>query len=287
MSFKSLISFFIIFTVYNFFTFQPVSCELCESNLSINIENGTEEDDGSIFFDGLIFPNETRYIDTEGELLGCPCKVKKCIRKCCGPDEVLDNDYTCSLRNESDFTDVFSNSVDLIHSAINKLDDDFYVIHTMDCATPELLVIVASGEYKLPGENFQIVPNGSLILTQIDKDNNKVAITAYGPERYCIEHLEATNGTIFITCRTEGQLSELKRESIKRWAETATNWFSVIFLIMTFIVYLILPDLRNIHGLTLMSHIACLTVTYTFLPIMKHNEFQGRISKGLCVAVGK
>lgn len=40
---------------------------------------------------------------------------------------------------------------------------------------------------------------------------------------------------------------------------------SVPFLLATFIVYAVIPELRNVHGMSLMSYVGGLTVGYTFL----------------------
>ena len=44
--------------------------------------------------------------------------------------------------------------------------------------------------------------------------------------------------------------------------------FSVPFLVITFLVYGLIPELRNLHGKNLMSYVLCLSVAYTTMAII-------------------
>lgn len=43
---------------------------------------------------------------------------------------------------------------------------------------------------------------------------------------------------------------------------------SVPFLVITFLVYGLIPELRNLHGKNLMSYVVCLSVAYTSMAII-------------------
>ena len=45
--------------------------------------------------------------------------------------------------------------------------------------------------------------------------------------------------------------------------------FSVPFLVITFLVYGIIPELRNLHGKNLMSYVLCLSVAYTTMAFIQ------------------
>lgn len=48
---------------------------------------------------------------------------------------------------------------------------------------------------------------------------------------------------------------------------------STIFLVATFVVYAAIPELRNIHGVTIMSYVAAMTVAYVGLAnIQMHRD---------------
>jgi hypothetical protein len=60
---------------------------------------------------------------------------------------------------------------------------------------------------------------------------------------------------------------------------------SVPFLIVTVLVYCLIPELRDLHGKSLSWHVMCLTVAYIFLAAVQlgGETFQ----QGLCVTVGE
>ncbi len=66
-------------------------------------------------------------------------------------------------------------------------------------------------------------------------------------------------------------------------------FISSIFLIVTFIVYAIIPEIRNVHGICIMCHVAALTVMYIGLGLirMKANALGlSAISHRWCTALG-
>ena len=59
-------------------------------------------------------------------------------------------------------------------------------------------------------------------------------------------------------------------------------FISSVFLITTFVVYSILPEMRNIHGVTIMCFVASLTCMYVGLGIIQLRNKPG----SFCVANG-
>lgn len=60
---------------------------------------------------------------------------------------------------------------------------------------------------------------------------------------------------------------------------------SVPFLIVTFLVYGLIPELRNLHGKNLMSYVLCLTVAYTNMAVI-HLNTEGIHSSVHCRTIG-
>jgi len=60
---------------------------------------------------------------------------------------------------------------------------------------------------------------------------------------------------------------------------------SVPFLVATYVVYWLLPDLRNLHGLTLRGYVGCLAMAYSTLGILQLTP-QEQISNGICFTFG-
>ncbi len=58
---------------------------------------------------------------------------------------------------------------------------------------------------------------------------------------------------------------------------------SSVFLIATFIVYAIIPEIRNIHGISIMCHVASLATMYIGLGAINTNL---DIPNWLCIGLG-
>lgn len=63
--------------------------------------------------------------------------------------------------------------------------------------------------------------------------------------------------------------------------------FSALFLLMTFFVYSCLPDLRNIHGVTVMSYVVCLFFGYIAIIVVQIGDSELIKMENLCRIVGK
>jgi len=60
---------------------------------------------------------------------------------------------------------------------------------------------------------------------------------------------------------------------------------SIPFLVATFLVYAITPELRNLYGKTLMCYVICLIIGYIFL-ILVNYIYMSPI-RVLCISTGK
>jgi len=59
---------------------------------------------------------------------------------------------------------------------------------------------------------------------------------------------------------------------------------SSAFLVATFIVYAMIPELRNIHGVSIMCHVASLAITYIGIGIMQ--SISHLLNDEACVIIG-
>lgn len=63
-------------------------------------------------------------------------------------------------------------------------------------------------------------------------------------------------------------------------------FISSVFLIGTFIVYATLSEIRNVHGATIMCHVASLAVMYIGLGVVQSADLAS-FPNGACVALGQ
>jgi len=60
---------------------------------------------------------------------------------------------------------------------------------------------------------------------------------------------------------------------------------SVPFLVATYVVYWLLPELRNLHGLTLRGYVGCLAIAYSTLGVLQLTP-QEQIPISICITFG-
>lgn len=61
---------------------------------------------------------------------------------------------------------------------------------------------------------------------------------------------------------------------------------SSAFLIATFVIYALLPDMHNVHGLSVMCQVAALAATYICFAINQMN-IKGMGTGAFCIGFGK
>lgn len=127
-------------------------------------------------------------------------------------------------------------------------------------------------------DNFRISETGQLL--------NESGFVIADSEKFCIERFSDKNFTILpIVCSASppSQNNELSAKSIMY---TVVMILSLPFLLATLLVYALIRDLQNLHGKSLMCHVATLLVAYTSLIV---NQFTTNSvnSEELCIALGK
>ena len=255
----------------------------CSENVSIGLEKGSKLDNGSILYDGLTFPPHLQF-NINNELRGCPCGLTKCIRRCCPKGEALDAGVCNPIPNTTD-VDFPPIPDGILDTGIESIDKDFYVIYEKRCLTKKTFALFLSGPKKFTTESFKITSDGILVMEQLKKEDPKVY--RYEQERYCIAWSQKDQGTKFYSCLSPDERKEQLIVDLKRYSESIGNAISVLFLILTFIVYSLFSSLRNIHGKTLMGYVVSLAMAYGFLTIIKNHEIQNNfLNDASCQGIG-
>lgn len=113
-------------------------------------------------------------------------------------------------------------------------------------------------------EEFYVLPNGRIHLP---------AIREYVDD-YCIDQFASEDGTVLqaLLCfppQPEETAANVVIQSIYPYF----LFVSSLFLIATFIVHALLPELRNTHGVTVMCHAASMSVMYIGLATIQLNPY--------------
>jgi hypothetical protein len=118
--------------------------------------------------------------------------------------------------------------------------------------------------YKLtssPEENddFRIDKEGSLL--------NKSGKIIAAPDRFCLEQFSELNyQTLVVVCSPEPLAVQQDGTNV---FNTIGMMLSLPFLFITFLVYALIRDLQNLHGKSLMCHVATLLVAYSSLVVVQ------------------
>ncbi|XP_014210181.1 G-protein coupled receptor Mth-like [Copidosoma floridanum] len=245
----------------------------CNKILSVNLENGTSLANGSILFDGLTIPPYAQY-SLDGQLFGCPCMVKHCIRRCCKPG--LFEDRGCHEPwGQSYGIKVPPIPEEFLHPSIKNFDDHFYVIYERECIADNAFILWITGPKKSYNEHFNVSLTGS--LSHYNERNNQTSFFLYSQEQYCLAWSEAYNITKIRACTNLEEYQSIVIDNMLRWSMGISNWFSAFFCLLTFLIYSLFEDLRNLHGKTLMCYVMCLAIADVLVPFIRNNELQNAL----------
>ncbi|XP_022196507.2 G-protein coupled receptor Mth2-like [Nilaparvata lugens] len=232
----------------------------CDMKFSVPIEGEIDDDltfkatDGTKYKAGEYWHDISRY-------WGCICKVKKCVQKCCPDGFVADNldcvpDNTTSVRQQLPEYEVYREDSDgNLELVMDVPRDHFHVIvvstdqnFTCDFFVPfddeiEGSALLEDGQIKFPLPDD--VPNG---------------INHFKMEEFCME-VNATTGTMHYYGCFEPVIPP--KEALKVYPYFLV--VNIFFLVITLIVYILLPALRNIPAKCMMNMLGALIIGYSLL----------------------
>lgn len=143
--------------------------EPCPRVLTVDITDGQKLDDNAIFKDGVHFAKHNYFVNNE-TIYGCICNIKKlCIRKCCGPNEIMMN-KTC-------FPSSLVLNLTLHHGAQPQEYEEHHFLHNMECESDKILLM----PHLASEDIFYVQKNGSLYLPNFESGQMR------NPEDYCVD----------------------------------------------------------------------------------------------------
>lgn len=237
----------------------------------------TLEKNGSLLYDGIVYPADLHW--TDGNVTyGCICKLRDCIRKCCRDDEVLRKDLTKTVCQKIFHNDTMpAREIEDLRLSrkqmaeevqhVGKLKDHFLLLENFVC--PAGIYALDPDEFQ--EEKFILQANGSLV-------NANEIIPLWN---YCIDWQMNFDRIGILICLTPQMPNE--EENMAHHVGIAV---SIPFLVATFLVYAIIPELKNLYGKTLMCYVICLIISYVFLLLVNYINMSS-IHASLCIITGK
>ncbi|XP_063973101.1 G-protein coupled receptor Mth2-like isoform X1 [Diachasmimorpha longicaudata] len=233
-----------------------------------------ENSTGEISIDGSVMPSEVTY-ETARSNGTCPCPSRSCIAMCCPEGQVLRaNDCVMVDKVEKvSFPRIF-NSLTLnpseldLNSEGKDLNGSFHIFVWDPCHNASKWRL----NPKVKADEFKLLDNGSIYTVH---DQNII-----GFENYCLAFVD---GDIFSVVQCFDMDYEAPEESNSSGLKMAAFMpiglvLSVPCLIATFVVYSVLPELDNMHGMILRAYVGQLGLAYTLLatlkivPVVSHNQ---------------
>lgn len=203
----------------------------------------------------------------------CPSgSSKPCVVKCCPLGESIGDGKICepsTLKFKVPFYDE--------NGRFNATDDDdddgdYDFIFGNPCCFERYRLEPHSDSC----DEFRVLRNGSLSAPYLFPD-------LLTPNDYCLEMFGNSSTkeekALPLVCFPESQITS----HIQYILYPIGLLISVPFLIITMLVYCLIPELRDLHGKTLVCYVLCLTVAYIFLATV---QLVGEtLISGMCVVV--
>ena len=189
-----------------------------------------------------------------------PCHETNCVRKCCPEGSAVNLTTKLCQSTDMPFGVTFRNVDGVV------IDPDPSLI-VRDGASPHCPHgINVYDPFANSDDEFHLLADGRMFIPAEDRIID---------EGYCVDRfLDSSNSSVLqaLICfpppQQDGPDDEL--------ALAIFPYFffgSTVFLIATFVVYAAIPELRNIHGVTIMSYVAAMTVAYIGLAnIQMHRD---------------
>uniref|UniRef100_A0A2M4CFX2 Putative g-protein coupled receptor mth2 n=1 Tax=Anopheles darlingi TaxID=43151 RepID=A0A2M4CFX2_ANODA len=216
------------------------SAEPCTGLEAIDLSNGTViTGDGAIEHEGIRYGPSQYFHDESGVRRGCVCRVRQCIYVCC--TTAIDQCLVSELQvNISDPTGAGPHQMEDLMA-----DDRYYLLYSLPpCHGGTVLSI--------SGNEFLLHSGGQLAY----------GTSLFGYHHFCLLAPDE-NGQV-----DAGFCELIDINEAHRWYSVGIL-VSIPFLLVTFIVYALLPEMQNVPGKSLMCYVAALTTTYILLALMR------------------
>jgi len=203
--------------------------------------------------------------------LADPCAERHCIRKCCPLGMAINgNERICQFYSK-DFVVVVQ------HENGSVVDvGDMLILDGGTAPRCHNEISVLRPDIYGDGDQFFILPNGQLKVPLYTYEESVI-------KDYCID-------SFFYDNFSESAMVCFPEQPEDPWNMLIYRYFLIVsslFLILTFIVYAVLPEIRNIHGVTIMCHVASKAVMYITFALIQLNVgvYDDPVSHRICITL--
>nr|CAD7444378.1 unnamed protein product [Timema bartmani] len=236
----------------------------CDEMFSVPVPNGQVLADNSLLdTDGTIYPPDL-YWDFSpngtADWRGCICLLRPCVRKCCR-EKMLNDSGSCVISDHPSLYPFSPNVYNKDTERVNVSEDHFIVLYGDPCGDKGKFLLEPE---VYPDDRYFLLEDGSLLLPNLD--NNTL-----DSSQFCIELINGTRNIMPFMCFPEADTVLASNEDAVTLMYPIGMLLSEPFLLVTVLVYALIPELRNLHGKSLMCHVSSLLTAYLFLSMMQLN----------------
>ena len=249
----------------------------CPPSLSVLILESESQvlDNGSLAYRGHVYPASATWRDAKtGELRGCICEVasKPCMRKCCPIGELIPRkeehakDNKCVVHPDSKppipilNPERFSPVIRREMGTRPNLDDWFVLVEDSYDCDGNANATWLDPEHFPDDDGYEMRANGTLWWPL----EGELPISGF-----CVDRQLGKDELTVIACLAENVLEEDDYPLHIMWIG---YFLSLPFLLVTFLVYAIIPELRNIYGKTLMCYVLSLFLAYASISASRFSK---------------
>lgn len=224
--------------------------------------------------------SEDRF-ERNGTQYGCPCSNFTCIRKCCPWGQYMHDDY-CSKtldglekRQKELFYDL--KFYKTVHDDKPITNSPFNIVFKLPDGCPEII----TNRVMLSLSEFHLLENG---IVYIKEDQY------YNYSSFCLETIIHDNKTHFFICKSNEEMATSERKKSEdeyKWTTRGiASRVSGVFFLLTFLIYVVLPELHNRNGMCLMYYFLSMSVGDLCTSSIILREI-GNTSEDYCALLGK
>ncbi|CAG0879164.1 unnamed protein product [Darwinula stevensoni] len=202
------------------------------------------------------------------------CKGKVCVQKCCVQTDYLHESGVGPPRCSP--AERLWDSKKIFHS--HPPAEEVHVITNFPLCPGMTGRGIPLRPTNNPKDKFYLTESGGLMV-----EKYKMVVDV---PRYCVDDIGASSGTldpIAIVCFPEGSNVKDKAREVIYIIYSVLLVLSATFLLLTFLLYLILPERKSLHGKTLLCYVGCLLVASIALSVAQIGSDNG-ISNSVCLA---